>query len=86
MQMVPMQQSPTVVTPGMGVPEVQQYSTGYRGPGLWDYFWAPSWPQQRQTNYGPYGPAPFAAPGGCGPCGSMNFDFGRGYDGFMTGW
>jgi|GEM_PF-2305196 len=85
----PSQFAPTVVTPGSSgyLMEPQPYSTGYRGRGLWDVFWAPSWTQQ--TNYGPY----YGGGMGGSPCQtcptpmmSPNFEFGRGYDGFMTGW
>jgi len=56
-------------------------------------------PVPYRTNYQGFA-APYGAPGGCNTCqpavpvapapcaacGSQNLDFGRGYDGFMTGW
>ncbi|HWL10260.1 MAG TPA: hypothetical protein VNQ76_17785 [Planctomicrobium sp.] len=81
--------NPTVVTPGMMQefgprPYTTNYGPGYP-PGLWDYFTAPSWtPRSRpyRTNYGAFG----GMGNPCAPCGQMNYEFGRGYDGFMTGW
>ncbi len=85
--------SPTVVTPGVelgapvpayAIPQPYTVNRWWNRP-LWNY------QSNYQTNYGggvmPYGGSPCNS---CNPypppCGNMNFEFGRGYDGFMTGW
>lgn len=84
----------TVVTPGTVSPMVQPWGAWY--PGYWLGFRRNDPPYgggsvPYRTNYQGYGLPP-AGLGGCNtcqpmaPCGQQNLDFGRGYDGFMTGW
>ncbi|SFH62310.1 hypothetical protein [Planctomicrobium piriforme] len=80
--------APTVVMPGT-VPSgtvYPNYGTGWRGWGLFGGYSTMYGPTQ--ANYNGM-PAPYGG-GGCNtcqnPCAPVNYEFGRGYDGFMTGW
>ncbi|WP_437226678.1 hypothetical protein SH661x_004713 [Planctomicrobium sp. SH661] len=86
----------TVVTPGTAIPATPSTGTWY--PGYWLGYrpGAPPYgggPVPYRTNYQGFAPYGASAPGACGscntcptPCGPQNLEFGRGYDGFMTGW
>lgn len=92
----------TIVTPGTVVPAARPWGAWYPGYWLGFRPNDPPFgggPVPYRTNYQGYAlppgaggcnscqpNAPIAPMAPCGTCGPLNLDFGRGYDGFMTGW
>jgi len=91
----------TIVTPGSLPPATRRWGAWYPGYWLGvrptDPPYGGGGPLPYQTNY-QGSPMPSGGAGGCNTCpspgiapmmlpfGSQNLEFGRGYDGFMTGW